>query len=200
MIVGAILIGLIRFRKLNGKQRLLLCLLAASLLSELISRGLWSYKMNNFPVFHIYSIFEFFFLASIYRMAFNRVKFDKIINLFIGLFICFAILNTLVWQSIFTLNSNVLATSSLIFILCSLGYFYNLFREINTEHLERDSMFWINVAVLIYFSSSFVLFIFRNLLIFEAFEKTMSIWVVNLVFNFLYYLFFGVALWMKSKD
>lgn len=193
----ALLIGIIRYRKLGSDQRLLVLLLIITAIVELTSRILWTLKANNMPLFHVFAIVEVLILLSIYRLNFdsppikNTIQYVKIA---LGVF---AVINVAFLQKLTTFNSNALTLNSVVLICCGVGYFYQLLRNITIEHLEKNPMFWINVGVLVYFSSSIILFHVSNRLIPEDLVTRGVAWGIHAIFNAFHYLAFAIALWMK---
>ena len=193
-------IGMVRFKKLSNTQRLLFWLILATVITETVSEVLWRKEMNNFPVFHFYAIIEFSLIFTIYYRALYPSFSNKFLYWTLGGFLGFAIFNALFLQSLFTANSNVTTLSSVILVVLSLLYFYKTLKDSKLIHLEKSIMFWVSTGVLIYFSSSLVLFTFGNLLVSESISDTMSIWVVHVCFNIFYYSLLSIALWVRSAN
>lgn len=193
-------IGLFRFNKLSSIQRILFWLILATAITETVSEILWRREMNNFPVFHVYAIIEFSLLFTIFFKVLWPNFPRKILYWVLIAFVGFALLNIVFWQDLLTANSNVTTLSSIVLVVLSLVYFYQTLKDTKLIHLEKSIMFWVSTAVLIYFSSTLVLFTFGNLLVSESISDTMSIWVVHVCFNIFYYSLFSIALWIKSAD
>lgn len=191
--------GLLRLNKLGQIQKKLLILLLVAVLTEVTSRVLWSHKENNFPVFHVYALLEFSILALIYRSTFQKPIIEKGLKAMIFVFIAFGIINALFFQSVFEPNTNVITASSVLLIGLSLGFLFRVLNDMRYDRLEKSAMFWINIGVLVYFSSSFALFTFGEQLVPFSIESTINIWTLHLFFNFLHYIAFCIALWMKPE-
>jgi len=200
LLILAVVIGTIRFRKLSFDQRILLCLLACTLVAEAVSVLLWHFKMNNNFVYHVYSVFEVFFLGTLYIRNLQGLLPAVYLKACIGLLGVFAMVNTLFFQSLKEFNSNVTFVESLLLIILSTLYFYKLLRDLEHRKLEREPMFWINMSVLTYFSGALLLFHVANELLSLPEEERAAIWGTHALFNIIHYLLYGIALWVKPLN
>lgn len=116
-----------------------------------------------------------------------------------ALFVMFALINTLFFQSLEEFNSHVTFVESLSLIVFAILYFYKMLRALEHRRLERVPMFWINMSVLTYFSGALILFHVANELIPLPLEERGAIWGTHAVFNIVHYFLYGVALWVKPE-
>src|SRR5688572_21354148 len=200
LLVSALIVGFIRFGKLNFDQRILVCLLAGTLVVEVVSVLLWWLKMNNNFLYHGYSVFEVLLLGSLYSRNLRGLVQPVYVKLCIGLLCTFALANTLFFQSLKEFNSNVTFIESLLLIILSILYFYKLLRDLEHRKLEREPMFWINMSVLTYFSGALLLFHVANELISFPEGERAAIWGTHALFNIVHYLLYGMALWVKPQN
>ncbi|MEL7145078.1 MAG: hypothetical protein AAFO69_01815 [Bacteroidota bacterium] len=157
------------------------------------------YQLNNYVVYHVYAVAEYIILSQIYGKAFNN-RYIKNAYTLSAIGICsFAIINAAFLQSIQTPNSNITSPSFIVWILSAVCLFFYTLQSINYQHLEKSSLFWFNIGVLIYFSGSFILIAFGGRFLPTSLTEHLSIWKLHVFFNFLHYLTFNIALWMKEK-
>ncbi|MGB3467946.1 MAG: hypothetical protein WBA74_21855 [Cyclobacteriaceae bacterium] len=199
--IGVSLIaGLLTYQRHDKIQRLVFVLVAITAATEILSKILWYRKINNLAVFHIYAVIEFMMIMLIYEKAFKVQEHRfSLFRIGIGSMILFAIFNTLFLQSLYQFNSNVITVSALILTLLSLLYFYKLLKEISHISLERQPIFWINVGILIYFSSSLVFFLASNSLAGQSIKIRGIAWGMHAIFNVFHYIAFSIALWVKPR-
>lgn len=189
-----------RFRYLNKVKTLLLLLLLISAFISTIARILWTLGQNNLFLLHYYTVLEFCGWISIFYFLFEGQKMKRfLLSTAVG-FIIFAIFNSIFWQSLDTFNSNSRSLESVILIGFSILYYFKLFRERKILQLERSAPFWINAAVLLYFSSSFLLFGFSNLLLNLSSYKIKEVWGIHGVFLIIHYSLITIGIWVKSNQ
>lgn len=193
----ALVIGCVRWRFLSGSQRLLLVLVLVTGLVEGAAEIFWRQGSNNLALFHGFAIVEFGLLGLIYRARLANLIPKHWLTFIIVLFSGFAVLNTVLWQPITTFNTNATTVSSFLLIGFALTYFYKMLRDMAYTKPERNPWLWFNIGVLIYYSSSFLLFTFGNRLIAQDAEVASVVYTVHAFFHILQYLFYSLALWIR---
>lgn len=194
-----LVIGLFRLKQLGRVQKVLTVLLLVALAAELISRALWQRSLNNFPVFHVYAIVEFGLFMLLYQEAFEE-RYAKLTLKWAAIsFLVFGAVNAAFFQPVLSPNTNVTTTSSVILICLSLFVFFQMLREMKYERIEKSALFWINTGVLIYFSSSFVLFSVGERFVSTSIDDTINLWTLHLFFNLVHYITFGLALFSRPE-
>jgi hypothetical protein len=108
----------------------------------------------------------------------------------------FSVVNILSWQPLTVYNSFSKTIESAFLLCFAVVWFYKVFVDQSIHRLETHPVFWVNAAVLIYFSGSFVLFVTNNFLeeipLIEYFEA----WALHGIFIMIHYLFITIALWL----
>lgn len=194
-----IAIAFLRFRSLSKVQRLLLILLLVSLTISSIARYLWSLKENNLYLLHYYTVLEYCFWSGIFYLFFEG-KFMKRFIVCTGiLFIAFAILNSVFWQDLSSFNSYSRSVESILLVGFSIYYYLKMFKEEKILILEKNVSFWINAAVLVYFSGSFLLFGFSNLLLRLNSHEKIEVWGIHGVFLIIHYILITIGLWIRPE-
>jgi hypothetical protein len=135
----------------------------------------------------------------IFAKAFNNYMIGKAFRSSIAVICLFGVLNAAFWQPLTTPNTNVTIITSIILVIISLVLFFKILNDMRYRRIERSALFWVNIGVLIYFSSSFVLFNFSDWLIPVSVEQSIDIWMLHIFFNVVHYLTFNIALWMEPE-
>ena len=198
IIILPLSIGIYKYRHLNTSQKGLLYLLIATALTEIISNLLWYRSVNNFPVFHLYTIVQFLLITIIYKEELYPLFSKKFFIIISTCFLITGIGNALFVQSIYTFNSNTITLSGLLIIFFTLAYFYKLLKEIKYSTLERNPMFWLNVGFLIYFSSNLLLFFLNNNLMPNSIPAYV-VWSAHAIVNIMLNIFYTIALWIRPE-
>lgn len=193
-----ILVGLRMWRplKYGAARKLLFLFTAISLIFEGIAYTTSYYKIDNLHFLHIYTIIEFSMIVYLFSKAeesFFPIKAKHI--LVIG-FAFFALLNGLFIEGFKHFNANVRTIESLILIFLSLLFFYKILQDSTIRKFERRPMFWIGVAVLIYFSGNLLTFLLSE---YALSSKKMSylIWSFHALINIIKNILFAIALWVQ---
>lgn len=195
----ALIIGIVRLKTVNRDQLTLLILIGLVTIVEIVGRILWYSSTNNLFLYHFYSVAEFLLLGSLYKKQLSYLISAKYFNLIFLAFVLFAVINTLFFQSLKQFNSNVTLTESLLLIVFSILYFYKELHYLENPNLAKVPMFWINAAIITYFSGSLVLFHVANDLIPVPMKEMGVVWGVHAIFNMIQYTLFAVALAVKVE-
>ena len=154
-------VGIYRFNKMQKTLRILSVFCIIKVIFVCLGAYLGYNGINNMPVIHIYTPFEFSFFCIIVSTTMSK-KFKKILILLAILFTVFCIINAMYLQSIKDFNAIPRGIAGLILICVCSYFFYNLFISENTIDIIRYPFFWLNAALLIYFSGTFFLFIYTS--------------------------------------
>lgn len=161
---------------------------------------MWFMRIRNLHVYQAFSVLNFNLLLLIFgRHLGSRLK--KPLLRFQIIYTLLAIANSHFIQGYFSFNSNVTTSSSLIFISLSIAYFFKLLKEVKYQKLEKTPMFWISTGVLMYYSSTLILFLLGE--VFEgsnlARDVALAAWGLNSIFNMMINTFYSLALWVKHR-
>lgn len=187
-------IGLYKFRSLDSALRIMTCYLLLSIGCSIAGSVLAAQNINNMPVGHIYTFLELILLSAFYLNIFKQGLFRYLIALLSLALLVFLAMNTLLPGKIYHFNNNGKSLEALLFILCSVGYFIS---ALDTDHKAAKSspvLTYINAGLLLYFSSSLILFIINTI---DVRYVTMSIliWDMHASFLLLMFMLFSRALW-----
>jgi hypothetical protein len=199
VLVSAVMAA-IRFKSTDKPRRLLCLLIFFAFLVESISRVFWFYKTSNLFLWPIYIITEFGLLLWMYSLVLENnflVKARLWIWLaFLGLTISRFINQS--GQSILIDNLGRLIESALV-IFFALAYYFKLFQELKVQTLWLDPFFWISGGLLLFFSGSFLIFIFINFILLYSQSLNDQVWIIHAFLNYLLYSIYTFALWLSPK-
>ncbi|HVX00385.1 MAG TPA: hypothetical protein VHA52_08130 [Candidatus Babeliaceae bacterium] len=156
--------------------------------------------INNGLTANLFILVEFFLFSFIYR----RKVFKN--NIFFILFI--AVLPVLfLYDTLKGMNNiadvpfNMLWGSYFLIIYIFYGVlgFYTILKEQKVIILGRSSFFWLNVAILIYSSGAFLLFLFKPYLVKSNIDGYMQLWKnVFCIVNTIKYFLIAIAIYYSE--
>lgn len=188
-------LGIKKFKALDKRMRALFIYIVASALSDFISLFVASKGISNYSIRNIYIIITGVCITFIYYSSFD----DKKIRRFILIsFLCFLLLylsNFVIWGSFTRLDKTVITVEALFFILLAHTYTYYLFKEMNFKRLTDDSFFWVNNALLIYFSGNFAIFLYFNYIVNIGLDIYYYLSCLPLLTNITYNILLAKGLW-----
>jgi hypothetical protein len=186
-----IIIGLMKYKFLPKELKIICYVLIITALintaATIVGRV---FHTNNLPLAHLFTLVEGVMLIMFYEAVLKdetKHTFFLVVKL---IFITFCLANAFFLQNIFTYNSYTKFIESVICILFTLNYFAKI--AVLEQSVKRMPLFYFNAGIFLYFSGSFILFIFSNillqnlptstLLIFWSMHSTM-IWIMYCLFS-----------------
>ena len=190
-----IFIAFFRFKYLTDAAKALLVYLCTSALVSIVIKYTASYKINNLPIFHLYTFIELLLLAEFYK---KLIGFKKIITIVQFLFLIACVVNAVFFQSIFTFNTYTRPLEAFIIMLFAVNYFAKIFTDTSKVNLLEIPGFWFNTGLFLYFSGAFMLFIFSNFLLKVSQESYYIVWNTHATFVLIMYILFTLG-FIKCK-
>ena len=192
-------IGGWKYRALNQESKAIFWLAVVTFLLDAPASYLFYHAKPNLFIGHIFTPLEFLFIVYIYRRPLKSLIPEKWNT---GLMVVIALLaigNTLFLQGIKENNTNIRTLESVLLILFSLLYFFQLARNLSVIHLEREPFFWFNTGVLLYFSGNAFIFLYSNYILKYSQDLGIKVYLIHNFFFVLFYLFCSIALWNVQK-
>ena len=192
--------ALLRYRKFPKELKLISIYVMICAMFEIVSHYLWSHKINNLPLLHLYIPVTFTMLFLFYKHILrNQIK-KYIWYLIAIVFYLFSIIDSVWLQGLYNFNSYTINLENAIMVFFSILCFYRIGKEMKVLQLERYPIFWINTGVLFYYSGSLLLFTLSNEAI--SFSRTirMHIWNLHALFVMLMYFLISIGLWVNRKS
>ena len=198
LIVSGIIQGLKLYPKLGVNQRLIVLALVIAALTEILSRVFLSLGIRNYVIYHFYVPLSYTIYSGCFRSTFREL-WSRLIKRSIVLIWGLAIANLIWLQGFQELNTNITVLTSTFLVCMCIGLFFKMLNEMLYQRVEKSSMFWINIGLMVYYSSSLLLFAFSGWISELALEFSVGVWILHLFFNFIHYLCFNIALWMDPE-
>lgn len=158
---------------------LFLYLLVSSLIN--VSGIVLAHKnLPNLWLLHIYTIIEAVFLLLFFMLINTSPVIKKILRVLLLLFPLACIANMLLFQSSDKFNTYARSVEALLFIFFSIRYWLSNSEESEYETWFQNPYNWVTSGILLYFSSSFFLFLFSNIMLADAHQK-LSVALTNAI-------------------
>jgi len=193
----AVVIGAIKFRFSLREEKYLILLMICCLAAELTTRALWHFEKNNLWVSHVFTPIESTLLLLFFAKKFKKVI-SKLILVLAACFVVLAVVNMFFFDSLFRMNALAKSIECVLLIGVSLLLWVKVMKDLKIQRLMSTTVFWINSAVLLYFSSTVLLFIFSQLIL-KSQELSIWIWTFHFVFMVIYYVLFSIGLWKIKR-
>lgn len=194
-----ILIGVTSKIYLQKELFSIFLLLLCSLVVELISITFITFNFYTLSVFNLFAILEFVLLWNFYSSFVARIKATWFNNIVLFVFLLVASLDLLFVNGFKRMNDITISVESITLIIYSLISFYLIMSRMLFDKLLDEPFFWINIAVLFYFSGSLFLFLFGNYLISQGNKAYMEMYKIHTFVNAVWYFFISIGFWKVKK-
>jgi hypothetical protein len=142
---------------------------------------------NNFPAIHAIIIISLLFYTIIYYKAFSSLLLKRMVFILSSLGFLVLIVSTIFFEGFMDYPSISNTVLSVVAIVFSLVYFYQLLTRQEFVHIEKQGLFWINAGVLLYFATNVFLFmLFAQILKNHKEDFYMIHTVTNIIANILF--------------
>jgi hypothetical protein len=195
-----IYIGIRYFRCLTNDLKAMTLYMVSCLLCEIPNNYLLYHNINNLFILHIFTVIEFVFLAYVYSFHIKSVINKRLLFGGTIAFVVLAVLNTIYVQPLSVFNSYARCAEILIILFLALCYVHKLIVNNEQRQLRTFPMFWINTAVVIYFTAGFFLYLVSNNTIGLSPNMNRAIWMVHGALLVGYYFAIAKAIWIKAKQ
>jgi hypothetical protein len=192
---------LIKLRTLNRTLRVLFIYVMVAAATELLSLHLAVTKNVSAynAVQNSFTLLECTLLSFIYYLEFKRLLSRRIILILLLAYLVIAFC-ALFYVTGFTQPNNIISTlESCLMIGLATSFFYKVNSELNIPRLKEYYFFWLNSAVLIYFSTSFFLFLFDEYLSKYGFKSFYLLYGVHELTNIACNILFAIGIWKTKK-
>jgi len=156
-------------------------------------------NQNNMPFFHIYILVEYLLLLRIFHLMLEGKYKPWISSVLASGFTLIWLINVLIGEGWWGFPDYIHALEALVILGLVFSWFVKMLKERKILHPERTFEFWMCSGLLIYFTGSFLLFLFPKFLIEAGPEIFATIWKVTSILIILLYLLYTIALlWVKK--
>ena len=146
---------------------------------------------------NMFLLIEFLFISFYYK----NFIFKKIRHFF--LFAGFVILIFLIFMfasSIFDVNSYGAALFDFVSIVYGIAGLYHILRKQEAIFIEKSEFFWVNVAILIYCTGNFLVFLFEKYTVSVHQDYMYQLWLFHNVLNVIFSILIAFALSPKKTE
>lgn len=171
-----------------------------SVLTEIINLIFIDLFNNNNPVIHIYTVLGFVNLVYFYKLLLKDKYYDNFYKPIILLFSFLSLFYSFFIKGIMNINviSNLIFTIFMVF--SSSLYFYKIYTEMKVSNLFQDGLFWVNSAFLIYFSSTFYVSLFEDIIKSVDLNLFYYTWPIQLVSTIIFNVILSRGIWLMRKQ
>ncbi len=184
-------ISLLFFSRVNKTFRWLCVLLVLTLLSELISRYFSLQRKPNGIVYIIFTPVEYLIYAVIFNLFLADKLWTKIIFASVACLIILEAVNTEFIQGLAT-PTNIMNAEGVLLVVLSLKLFITISEKPVYENVLKESVFWFNSAVLIYYAFDVLIWGLHSL-VYRLKDPPRVIYQLLLLFSGLLYLAFTAS-------
>lgn len=180
-------------------RNVLFMVIVCSLIADMLSLILAKYSINNYPVFHFYTLVSGFLLLYLYRRIIHW-SWIHYLTISIGVMIV-AVFSYEVWlrEGIYHVNTYTSAMTSISMVSLSLLYFYSRLDLIQSKEELYNSYFWVNCALLIYFGSTFFVTLFEEYVRNEKPSLFAVTWPIQFIATIVFNLILAKGIWATTK-
>jgi len=194
-ILGPFVCGLIKIKTLDIASRVLFSYVIVSIVAEVIS-----YKFNYltdiyFTTQNLFVLLEFLLFTIIYLIEFRTRSVKVLILITTVCFFAYALKIYLNLGTIEVQESNLSVLESMILIVFALYFFFQVLVDLRIKNILSYPFYWLNVAVILYFTSSIMLFLFDDFISHATQEAFERIWSLHLFGNIVFNTLLSIALW-----
>ena len=162
-------------------------LFLVSLLSDMIGlAGIYLHLNTNLRI-NIYLLLNLPIIIWIYKRETYGTTANRVLYTIIALYLLFWFLNFFIFQGVHNINSYSSLTTSFCVMVISLWYFYVLIQRLPAESITKLPMFWINTAMLIYYSGTFFIYLSMDYLVNVLKDNLIAIWYIHHLLGLIFY-------------
>ncbi|MCI1187962.1 hypothetical protein MON38_11070 [Hymenobacter sp. DH14] len=186
-LVGACVVGLLRYRHLETTRRYLVWLSWLALLVTGVAAWFSSHHRPNLFLAPIDTAIELTLLGLMYRRALRPLAMARYLPLGIGLFLLGTVLSYSPRLDTVEFSPIQHFIESVVVLILALLYLRQLLQPpITMAPLEREPMFWVSAGAILYFAGNSLIFLTSNLTLFHSRELSLTVWTVHaLLYSFL---------------
>ncbi len=196
-----VLAGIIFWKRLNWAQKLIFYIAILSALNHLASLIVREVVQgNNTWVYHIYVPILFWFTWRLYKKELKGILSKSFFKILLGIALPYFTINAFFIQGLKVIPTYPIFGISAIFIFWSFSYFYSLLKQEQYKPLDSQPIFWFTTGVLMYYSSTVLIFLLVYNLLEKGDESTYIAVILNALFNLVLVTTYLIAIWVKPQQ
>lgn len=187
-------VAIVKRRIIREEIKVLFYFLLISAGVYLLSTLLAVNHLSNTHVIHIDTIIEALFLLRFYYLIVHNATVKKWVIAAAVLFPLFCIINISFWQGWDRHNTYSRPLGALIFMVLSVSYWWQSTQEETVVAWSSAPLNWIVSGLLLYFASSFFLFLFSNFLAYRfSHDANVLVWNIHATLVIMMHLLFTIG-------
>jgi len=168
-------------------------------LADLLGFLFMQNKVQTHIIYNSFTVIECSFLVMIYYLNFEEKRMRNFLKIFYVIFILLAI-HILIIKGKFSWQENFLSSYEAIFLMfLSIAYFHKLLLELNIPKLNEYYFFWINTGILIYFSTGFILFLFKGYIEQRGIKTYNLLYSLHWLSYMVYNIILSLGIWKMKR-
>lgn len=194
--------ALLRKQYLDKAFKFLFLFIAYAVLNEciiFILRHAFEIK-NTMPFLNLYLVVSFLLIGHFFSIILDGIVRKKLMLWFVYIVVFYFSLHILIFQGILKYPTLLGAISSLIYIVFSLIYLFNVRFDLDGKKMWESPLLWMNAGILIYFSSTLFYTILFNTFLEYSREFAKITVVYFSFFNTLFYILIAIGFWKTKTD
>ena len=197
-ILFPLIIGGFRYGSFDTKLRTIFYYLVLSAIISFTSIALAESGQNNLPLLHLFTLLEGVLILLFYQKCLDSYL-HRIFFLIAGTgFVCFCFIDSLFIQNIFKFNTYSRFAEAFMIVCLALYFFYVTLGIETKEQWYRNSLILVNIGLLLYFSSSLLLFLFSQVLLSNR-QINIAAWVIHATLVMIMYILFAIGFLQYRK-
>ena len=165
-------------------------------LISLAAGWMWRREMPNLPLLHLNTLIEFILFSFFYKTCLPDLKwFNKIFKYFVVGGSILIVANSIFLESIYVFNTIAKSITQIIFIVYAVSYIYSFSIKLEEPNINTSAIQLINAAVLIYYASSFFIFLFSNVFMKNDIKIHLGFWIFNAALHLIFQLLILIGIW-----
>lgn len=155
---------------------------------------------NTMPATNFYLIVTFIIIGIFYSQVLAKIINRKLVVWFVSVLAFYFLFHILFFHQVLKYPTVLRSVAVLIYIIFSIIYFYNVMVETKIRNLWNEPLIWINLGVLIYYSSNLFYSILFNIILEYSREFSKLTIIYFIIFNTLYYVLIAIGFWKTKKS
>jgi hypothetical protein len=201
VLAAAVIVGVMRFKRLPSGLRYLVALLGLEVATELAVAALHYKHQPNLFILPIFSAGEFWLLALVYDRALQSPPFSRLRPWLAGGFVAYCLFDSLVSLELARFKPALQLVESVL-VLGLVGLFFRkLLHELRITRLDQEPVFWVSTGLIIKHLGGIQIFLFSNFLLSHySKELNLDIWAIHGLLLIVLYSCYLVALWIRPQN
>lgn len=192
-------LGVFKWKHLSFELKILSAYLLLSLLTDVVTLQLAINSINNLSLLYVFTVLEFLLFSTIYYKIYRSLRLKRVIIIVAIVFLGVVVFN-LYEQGIASYATAPRTIESIIFTTYSIIYFYQIVRGSFAYKVEKDSMFWFNGGILVYFAGSLLFFSLSSYILEHAsIDMQRNLFTTPAILNIVQKLLFTIVIWISPR-